>query len=289
MPPKRASSAKAKPTRRVAGVPVAASAAAAPAPKPRAARGRKRTNQDDEEDEHDSTTADATEVADDAATKPKRPVGKKSKKAVASTAGTSESDDPTASEPAASSSAAADGLASSSSAAAGSGAGVRIRSGLDADCLSVVLSFLSTADFLSAIRVNSQWRAARTRRWAFPALSVAPLIRALQDDDYSNSVRRRLAINSPQQLRSLLAHAESMACWKHVTDVRVVQRTAGSTRREAVDNGRLLDQLMAFTAMQALTLDGTTVSAEEIERLYAEIKDRLLALTLFRCAEAFVV
>ena len=219
---------------------------------------------------------------------PKQPVGKKSKKGGASAASTSESpsmiDDSTAEfEPTASSSAAASGSSSSSSAAAGSGAGLRIH--LDADCLSVVLSFLSTADFLSALRVNSQWRAARTRRLAWPALSVAALIRALQDGDFSNPIHRMLAINSPHQLRSLFACAESLLSWKHATAVRVVQHAAGGTQPEACDDGRLIDRLLAFTAMQALTLDGAAASAEEIERLFAAIKDRLLALTLLRCTE----
>jgi len=53
----------------------------------------------------------------------------------------------------------------------------------DVDSLSVVLSMLSTDDFLAAIRVNKQFYAALLKTSAWPTLQLDSFIQSLRDDD----------------------------------------------------------------------------------------------------------
>jgi hypothetical protein len=50
----------------------------------------------------------------------------------------------------------------------------------DLDSLSVVLSLLSSDDFLSAIRVNKQFYAARLKKSAWPSLQLESFIQSLR-------------------------------------------------------------------------------------------------------------
>jgi hypothetical protein len=68
---------------------------------------------------------------------------------------------------------------------------------LDLDSLSVVLSMLGSDDFLSAIRSNKQFYAARLKKSAWPALQLESFIQSLRDDDYDNPARRRLRLRIP--------------------------------------------------------------------------------------------
>jgi hypothetical protein len=67
----------------------------------------------------------------------------------------------------------------------------------DLDSLSVVLSLLSSDDFLSAIRVNKQFYAARLKKSAWPALQLDSFIQSLRDDGYDNPARRGLRLRIP--------------------------------------------------------------------------------------------
>jgi len=65
----------------------------------------------------------------------------------------------------------------------------------DVDASSVILSFLSNKDFLSAIQCSRLLQAAGMRRTAWPRLSVQLLVQTLRDDDYDNDERRRLRLH----------------------------------------------------------------------------------------------
>ena len=134
------------------------------------------------------------------------------------------------------------------------------------------LSFLNTRDFLRAICVSKQFRAARTRRSAWPQAHIPTLIRALQDDDYDNPARRRLMIDKPVKLTKVLQPA-CKQMWRHVTDIRLV----GGEQR--------LKRLLDFPCMAALTLNDSIPSINVTNALYTGLADRLQALGLSLCSD----
>jgi hypothetical protein len=109
---------------------------------------------------------------------------------------------------------------------------------LDQDSLSIMLSMLSSNDFLSAIRVNKQCYAARLKESAWPTLQLDSFIQSLRDDDYDNPARRRLRLRIPTNdsadtNESSVARVSAVfgspssnsSAWHFVTDVQCTTRT----------------------------------------------------------------
>ena len=151
---------------------------------------------------------------------------------------------------------------------------------LDPDSLSVVFSFLNTRDFLRAICVSRQWRAARVKRSAWPQLHLPTLIRALQDDDYDNSARRRLLLKQPTRLARVHSQPALLDMWRHVTDVKLV----GSMNPRKDE--RQLQLLQQLPSLSALTLVKCHASPKAASEFCTAMAGRLQVLELRRSTDS---
>jgi hypothetical protein len=165
---------------------------------------------------------------------------------------------------------------------------------LDLDSLSVVLSMLSSDDFLSAIRVNKQFYAARLKKTAWPALQLESFIQSLRDDDYDNPAHRRLRLHATAarmpQFAAMLPPADgdgaataSLAAnmWRHVTDAHVYsylkgRRWTGDVRRTHQPHvNALLPQLAQLPFLTAVNLHQVEVSMASFKQFATATAPRL--------------
>jgi hypothetical protein len=162
---------------------------------------------------------------------------------------------------------------------------------LDLDSLSVVLSLLSTDDFLAALRVNKQFYAARLKHTAWPTLRIGSFIQSLNDDDYDNPARRRLRVHATKDhlphFAAMLSPPSGASAaltsimWRHVTDAHVYSRSAGSrwsdkSRRPNVST--LLPQLSQLPFLTAVDFHNVDVSATSFQQFAAATAPRLQVL-----------
>ena len=154
---------------------------------------------------------------------------------------------------------------------------------MDADSISVVFSFLSMRDFLSAMRVSSQWYSARAKRSAWPEMRLPTLVRALQDGDHDNPERRcrRITIDSPAK-RKLLVHSGGVQIWFHATDVKLVGVQRGLNDQE------MLEQLASFTCVTSLSLAECMIPVKAAREMYSKVGNRLQSLVSFPLLQSFV-
>jgi hypothetical protein len=161
--------------------------------------------------------------------------------------------------------------------------------GCDLDSLSVVLSLLSSDDFLSAIRVNKQFYAARLKKSAWPALQLDSFIQSLRDDDYDNSARRRLRLRIPHDSwmrkgQTLLAHASAVfrsVTWRFVTDVQIY--SPHDCRLSAPSVDLLLSELARLPCLTAVSFHEVNVSAAAFHQFCIAVAPQLQVL-LFESA-----
>jgi hypothetical protein len=150
---------------------------------------------------------------------------------------------------------------------------------------------LSTDDFLSAIRVNKQFYAARLKHTAWPTLRIGSFIQSLNDDDYDNPARRRLRVHATKDhlphFAAMLSPASGASAalasnmWRHVTDAHVYSRGAGSrwsdkARRPNVST--LLPQLSQLPFLTAVNFHNVDVSAATFQQFAAATAPRLQVL-----------
>jgi hypothetical protein len=154
------------------------------------------------------------------------------------------------------------------------------------DLLSVVLSMLSSDDFLTAIRVNKHFYAARLRKSAWPTLQLDSFIQSLNDDDYDNPSRRRLRVHAT---KALLPHFAAMLppadgdgapaalatnMWRHVSDAHVYSRHEGSCWPDAApqpDASALLPQLAQLPFLTAISFHQVSISLSTFFKPFAEL------------------
>jgi hypothetical protein len=162
----------------------------------------------------------------------------------------------------------------------------------DLDSLSVVMSMLSSDDFLSAIRVNKQFYAARLKKSAWPALQLDSFIQSLRDDDYENPARRRLRLRIPNTrcsdvneklLRKRVALFAEQSPWRFVTDVQLFSNTSGEWwNKDGPSVDLLLHELGRLPCLTAVNFHLVNVSAEAFEQFCTAVAPRLQVL-LFEC------
>jgi hypothetical protein len=162
----------------------------------------------------------------------------------------------------------------------------------DLDSLSVVLSMLSSDDFLSAIRVNKQFYAARLKKTAWPALQLDSFIQSLRDDDYDNPARRRLRIRCPNHLSAdasaRVLNASSVlgsvapTMWRFVTDVKLYCPFGNEWVVDPSVNF-LVRQLVRLPCLTAINFHLVNVSAAAFQQFCTAVAPRLQVL-LFSCA-----
>jgi hypothetical protein len=164
----------------------------------------------------------------------------------------------------------------------------------DLDSLSIVLSMLSSDDFLSALRSNKQFYAARLKKSAWPTLQVDSFIQSLRDDDYDNPARRRLRLRIPcyqpsrhtALLASRIAVFRSMAQagWRFVTDVQLYNTNKGRfTNKQTASVDLVLPELTQLPCLTAVNLHSVSVSLAAFEQFCIAVAPRLQVF-LFKSA-----
>jgi hypothetical protein len=163
---------------------------------------------------------------------------------------------------------------------------------IDLDSLSITLSMLSSDDFLSAIRTNKQFYAARLKKSAWPTFQLDSFIQSLRDDDYDNPARRRLRLRIPSKISadgglSLPANAapvfgsgaSSPSAWRFVADVQLYNENK-RLNQSSVDV--LLPGLARLPCLTAVNFHLVNVSAAAFEHFCSTVAPRLQVLLFER-------
>jgi hypothetical protein len=120
---------------------------------------------------------------------------------------------------------------------------------------------LSSDDFLSAIRVDKQFYAARLKKSAWPTLHLDSFIQSLRDDDYDDPARRRLHFRVPSHRssrhagRAAVFRSLTQAGWRYVTDVRLYDTSGGQqSSKHATAADLVVPELASLSCLTAVNL-----------------------------------
>jgi hypothetical protein len=180
----------------------------------------------------------------------------------------------------------------------------------------VVLSFLSSADFLSSLRCSRRWHAAGLRRHAWPTPRLLHLVQALRDDQYENGQRRKLHLtllpDVAKQLDALMAAPPassdetpaqagveasassslvvpaSASMWRHVGEAKVEAAEAFWKDVPFVVFEKALQVMRLLPHLSVLALRGVSTNEAVFRALFEALAPRLEALLLFECSRSSV-
>jgi hypothetical protein len=151
----------------------------------------------------------------------------------------------------------------------------------DSDSLSIVLSMLSTDDFLSAIRVSKQFYATRLKKSAWPTLQLESFIQRLRDNDHGFSARR---LHLPISFDPSVAEHEHLfalgsAAWLFVSNVQLYGSIrVGNAWLSEPPVDLLLPELARMPCLTAVNFHRVSMSSAAFGQFCTVVAPRLLVL-----------
>lgn len=153
------------------------------------------------------------------------------------------------------------------------------------DCISLCLSFLSTADFARASRCCTSWHAIARLNTSWPRVSIQATAKLILANDYAGSNVRRISVNVNQaRMRRGLMRVRHSPIWNKVEDVHIWTGGFYRLRQESFDKppqrheDAVLRAVSHLTALKALNLGLSRASHPAVLECFTRLAPRLECL-----------